>query len=732
MIVDAVDRLPTDTDVRERGEVFLLDAATRLNATDLAKAAKHLVEVADPEAAERKAEKDLERQDRAAHHHRFLAITEDGAGGIRLRGRGTVEDAAVIKAALLPLTKPQPSLDPDHPECDADVDPRDHGARLWDALVATCDHALSTDLPPDSHGARPRVAVTTSLDVLQGKIDWATLGAHVSTTDDGLELIPSVVRRLACDADLIPIVLGTTGEVLDVGRTAPAGHPGDLAGPGLPRPALHLPRLHPTPGHGPRPPHHPLGRRRRHRPVEPGPALRPPPPILHHTPWQVRLNPTDGRAGVPPTRQARRTPTHLDPHPPQAGVSRARHQGAAASTGRDGVLNGPHLSAGARSGRVRDCRAWIGTRSTSWRPRWPVSDARVRAASLAGSATAGRSPATSTPETEVRWRTPSSRPGDSRRKATTDPEERMAGGDRTGRVALVAGATRGAGRAIAVELARSGMFVYATGRSSRVSGPSDMDRPETIEETGDLIAAAGGDGSALRVDHLDVEAVRRLVDRIRHDQGRLDVLVNDIFGGDRYAQWDKPLWEHDLVGGLRMLRMGVETHIVTSAVALPLMLETGSGLLVEMTDGTSSVNAQVRAGVGFYYDFVKASVDRLVQNLTHELADHPVTALGVTPGWLRSERMLEHFGVTEATWRDACDRVPGFAISESPAYVARGVASLADDPERDRFAGRVLTARQLADEYGVTDADGSRPDCWGLIAEHGWDDQEPAVISRYR
>jgi NAD(P)-dependent dehydrogenase (short-subunit alcohol dehydrogenase family) len=304
--------------------------------------------------------------------------------------------------------------------------------------------------------------------------------------------------------------------------------------------------------------------------------------------------------------------------------------------------------------------------------------------------------------------------------------------DLSGRVALVAGATRGAGRAVAVELARAGAFVYATGRSSRVTGPSDMDRPETIEETGDLIADAGGDGVGLRVDHLDAEAVRDLVDRVRRDHGRLDVLVNDIFGGDRYAQWNRPLWEHDLPGGLRMLRMGVETHIVTSTIALPLLLETGPGLLVEMTDGTSEVNADVRPGVGFYYDFVKASVDRLVKNLAVELADHPVSAIGVTPGWLRSERMLDNFELTEATWRDACTRVPGFAISESPTYVARGVAALAADPRRSRFAGQVLTARQLTDAYGTTDTDGSHPDCWGLIADHGWDDQDPEVIATYR
>lgn len=304
--------------------------------------------------------------------------------------------------------------------------------------------------------------------------------------------------------------------------------------------------------------------------------------------------------------------------------------------------------------------------------------------------------------------------------------------DLSGRVALVAGATRGAGRAIAVELARSGAFVYATGRSSRVSGPSDMDRPETIEETGDLMVAAGGQGAALRVDHLDTEAVCALVDRIRSELGRLDVLVNDIFGGDRYAQWETPLWEHDLDGGLRMLRMGVETHIITAAVALPLILETGDGLLVEMTDGTSEANAGDRPGVGFYYDFVKAGVDRLVRNFARDLRGTSVAAVGVTPGWLRSERMLDGFGVTEENWRDFCRREPSFGISESPTYVARGVCAMAADDDRHRFAGRVLTARQLADAYDVTDVDGSRPDCWGLIADRGWSEEDPEVIERYR
>jgi NAD(P)-dependent dehydrogenase (short-subunit alcohol dehydrogenase family) len=309
-------------------------------------------------------------------------------------------------------------------------------------------------------------------------------------------------------------------------------------------------------------------------------------------------------------------------------------------------------------------------------------------------------------------------------------------GPLAGRVALVAGATRGAGRAIAVELARAGAFVYATGRSSRVSGPSDMDRPETIEETGDLMVAAGGSGAALVVDHTEVVAVRDLVARVRAERGRLDVLVNDIFGGDRYAQWDRPLWEHDLEGGLRMLRMGVDTHLVTSALAIPLMLDGADsgpgGLVVEVTDGTSEVNATRRPGVGFYYDLVKANVDRIVAGLAAETAGLPLTALGVTPGWLRSERMLAGFGVTEETWGDACRDEPGFAISESPTYLARGLAALAADPRHGRFAGQVLTSRRLAETYGVTDTDGSRPDCWGLLAEHGWDAQDPDVISRHR
>ncbi|HYZ14280.1 MAG TPA: SDR family oxidoreductase [Actinomycetota bacterium] len=307
----------------------------------------------------------------------------------------------------------------------------------------------------------------------------------------------------------------------------------------------------------------------------------------------------------------------------------------------------------------------------------------------------------------------------------------------SGQVALVAGATRGAGRAIAVELARAGFFVFATGRSSRASGPSEMGRPETIEETGELISAAGGVGSALVVDHEDPASVAELVGGIERDHGRLDVLVNDIFGGDRYAEWDKPLWEHDWAGGLRMLQMGVHTHLITCRAAIPFILRTAGadgtiGLVVEMTDGTSEANAEFRRNVGFYYDLVKANVERIVKGLAVELENDPVAVVGVTPGWLRSEKMLENFGVTEANWRDACRDRPGFAISESPTYVARGVAALARAGDAERWKGSIVSARQLADAYGVTDTDGSRPDCWGYIAAHGWEQEDGHGIDEFR
>ncbi len=306
------------------------------------------------------------------------------------------------------------------------------------------------------------------------------------------------------------------------------------------------------------------------------------------------------------------------------------------------------------------------------------------------------------------------------------------------RVALVAGATRGAGRAIAVELARAGYLVYATGRSSRTSGASEIGEPETIEETGDLIRAAGGVGTVRVVDHEDPDQVAALVADIDAEHGRLDVLVNDIFGGDRYMQWDKPLWEHDWHGGLRMLQMGVHTHLITCRWAIPLMLRTATaygtfGLVVEMTDGTSQANAEFRRNVGLFYDLVKANVERIVKGLTAELETLPITAVGVTPGWLRSERMLNrlrchrgHTGETPAPRRRAL-RSP-----ESPTYVARGVAALVRAGDADRWAGTIISSRQLADAYDVADTDGSRPDCWGYLAAYGWEREDGAGIDDFR
>lgn len=286
-----------------------------------------------------------------------------------------------------------------------------------------------------------------------------------------------------------------------------------------------------------------------------------------------------------------------------------------------------------------------------------------------------------------------------------------------GKVVLVAGATRGAGRAIAVELCRAGAFVYATGRSSKVTGKSEIGRPETIEETGDMMHETGGNGEALRVDHLNIDSVKELVNKIEKERGRLDVLINDIFGGDKYMEADSKLWEHNIEAGLRMLRMGVDTHLITSAIALPLILRTGNGLIVEMTDGTFEYNKNFRKGVGFYYDMVKAAVGRIITGLVAELNGENCTALGVTPGWLRSEAMLERFGVSESNWRNAIAGTPHFCISESPAYVARGITELAGDPDRKKYEGSILSSKDLSNIYGTTDIDGTRPDCFRYVEE---------------
>jgi NAD(P)-dependent dehydrogenase (short-subunit alcohol dehydrogenase family) len=284
-----------------------------------------------------------------------------------------------------------------------------------------------------------------------------------------------------------------------------------------------------------------------------------------------------------------------------------------------------------------------------------------------------------------------------------------------GKVGLVAGATRGAGRGIAVELGAAGATVYVTGRTTR-ERRSEYDRPETIEETAALVDEAGGRGIAVPTDHLEAPQVAALVARIAREQGHLEVLVNDIWGGEHLVEWNRPVWEHSLEKGLRLLRLAVETHLVTSHHALPLLLARPGGLLVEVTDGTAEYNlAHYRLSA--FYDLAKASVIRLAWALAQELAPRGGTAVALTPGWMRSEMMLEHYGVTEATWHAALERQPHFAISETPRFVGRAVAALAADPARARWNGRSLSSGQLAGVYGFTDLDGSRPDCWRYLVE---------------
>ncbi|HEY7939639.1 MAG TPA: SDR family oxidoreductase [Acidimicrobiales bacterium] len=298
-----------------------------------------------------------------------------------------------------------------------------------------------------------------------------------------------------------------------------------------------------------------------------------------------------------------------------------------------------------------------------------------------------------------------------------------------GRVAVVAGATRGAGRGIAAALGEAGATVVCTGRSSRTGGlRSDYDRPETIEGTADLVTRLGGTGIPAAVDHLDPAQVAALAERLRRDHGHVDVLVNDIWGAEVLkggpAEWDTPIWEHDLERGLRILRLAVETHLVTSHHLLPLLIDEPGGLLVEITDGTTAYNAS-RYRISAYYDLAKVAVNRLAFSVGHELAARGASAVAVTPGFLRSEMMLDAFEVTEDSWRDALDperagrglpvAPPDFALSESPRYVGRGVAALAADPGRARWNQGSVTSGRLAAEYGFTDVDGSRPDVWQSI-----------------
>ena len=289
-------------------------------------------------------------------------------------------------------------------------------------------------------------------------------------------------------------------------------------------------------------------------------------------------------------------------------------------------------------------------------------------------------------------------------------------GPLTGKVALVAGATRGAGRGTAVSLGEAGATVYCTGRSTR-ERRSEYDRPETIEETAELVDAAGGHGIAVAVDHLDHAQVEALAGRIDAEQGRLDVLVNDIWGGEKLAEWNTPVWEHDLDAGLRLLRLAIDTHLITSHFALPLLIRRPGGLVVEMTDGTLEYNA-TNYRLSTFYDLAKMAVIRLAFAQAKELAPHGCSAVALTPGWMRSEMMLDIYGVTEDTWRDAERGNPHFkAISESPRFVGRAVAALAADPDLQQRSGGSLSSGGLAREYGFTDIDGSQPDAWRYMVE---------------
>lgn len=298
-----------------------------------------------------------------------------------------------------------------------------------------------------------------------------------------------------------------------------------------------------------------------------------------------------------------------------------------------------------------------------------------------------------------------------------------------GKVALVAGGTRGAGRGIAVELGAAGATVYITGRTTR-GQTSEYGRPETIEESAALATQAGGEGIPIRVDHLVPGEVEALVARIRTERGRLDVLVNDIWGGEQLFEWNKAVWEHNLENGLRLLRLAVDTHLITAHYALPLMITKPGGLLVEVTDGTAEYNA-AHYRLSVFYDLAKVAANRMAWAHAKDLAPYGASAVSITPGWMRSEMMLDNYGVTEENWRDATAKSPHFAISESPRFVGRAVVALASDPDRARWTGESLSSGGLAKVYGFTDIDGSQPDCWRYMREVQ-DPGKPADASGYR
>ncbi|WP_116201852.1 SDR family oxidoreductase [Amycolatopsis circi] len=303
-------------------------------------------------------------------------------------------------------------------------------------------------------------------------------------------------------------------------------------------------------------------------------------------------------------------------------------------------------------------------------------------------------------------------------------------GELAGKVALVAGGTRGASRAIAVELGRAGAYVYVTGRTTR-AGRSEVDRPETIEDTLDQIEAVGGKGIALRVDHLESDEVAALAQRIDAEHGGLDILVDGIWGGDRYLEWGKPIWEHSLDASLRMMRLSLDAHLITSHHLFPLVIRRPGGLVIELTDGTAEYNAKYREGTSLPYYLAKAAINVLAVGEAAELKAHDCTAIAFTPGWLRSEAMLEIFEVTEENWRDATVREPHFVISESPVFSGRTVVALAADADRHRWTGQTVSSGQLAKVYEIDDVDGSRPDAWRYITEVQ-EPGKPADASGYR
>jgi NAD(P)-dependent dehydrogenase (short-subunit alcohol dehydrogenase family) len=278
--------------------------------------------------------------------------------------------------------------------------------------------------------------------------------------------------------------------------------------------------------------------------------------------------------------------------------------------------------------------------------------------------------------------------------------------DLTDRIALVAGATRGGGRAIAIELGAAGATVYATGRTTAASR-SPMGRPETIEETASLVERAGGVGIPVQVDHGDREQVRQLASMIEERHGRVDIVVNSVWGGDDLVQWEAPFWDQDLDQGLGLLRQAIDTHIITSWHTAPLLQRSASGLLVEVTDGVSG-----RYRGTLFYDLVKASVIRLAVAQAEDLRQSGVAAVAISPGFLRSEAMLERFGVTEDTWREAIAQDPHFEFSETPHYLGRAIAALAADPDKMDRTGSATATWELFGAYGFTDLDGNRPD-WG-------------------